>query len=214
MDDDPEKRVSDLERQLTGPHAASGDGREGLRDAELRERRERRENAKRLLDEAGISRAAQRSQRVVFRALLALAILGIAAFVAGLIVNDGLVWIGLALFAGAVVFLFALGRARARKIEKVRWQDGTVTFRTVEPGDVGESGQHVECEVELNPTGRAIRVATTVGPLDTQWLAVGATLRCLIDRTDLFVVLRAFPYAQPEGPLPSGREVKFYRATA
>ena len=94
----------------------------------------------------------------------------------------------------------------------MRWQDGTVTFRTVEPGNVGESGQRVDCEVELSPQWSLSRVYTTVGPLDAERIAVGATMRCLIDRMETLIALRAFPYAQPEVPLPSGRELKFFRA--
>jgi hypothetical protein len=40
----------------------------------------------------------------------------------------------------------------------------------------------------------------------------GGTMRCLIDRTNSFNVLRVFPYAQPDAKLPSGRMLKFHRA--
>jgi len=43
---------------------------------------------------------------------------------------------------------------------------------------------------------------------------VGAMMRCLIDRIGTRTVLRAFPYAPPNVPLPSGRELKFSRAKA
>jgi hypothetical protein len=190
QDFDPEKHIADLERRLAGPRAAE------------------------------ISRARQRNTRVLVRTVQVLALLGVALFVAGLAglagiagiapqFNGVLIWIGLALFVGCAVVM-ALMR---RKLKNVRWQEGTVRFRAVEPGLVGESGQQVVCEVELNPTGRITRVKTTVGPMDTQRLIVGATMRCLIDRYE-FIVLRAFPYARPDAPLPSGRELKFSKARA
>ena len=117
--------------------------------------------------------------------------------------------IGLAMVGGCAVLLFPI----RRRAEKDRWHEGTITLRTVEPGPVGESGQRVDCEVALNPTGRITRAYTIAGPLDTSWLVVDATLRCLIDRYE-FIVVRAFPYAQPDASLPSGRELKFSRAKA
>jgi hypothetical protein len=190
QDFDPEKHIADLERRLAEPLPA-------CRDAE-------------------ISRARQRTTRVVVRTVQVLALLGVAVFVFGVAgfgiarpLNGVVISIGLALFGGCAVLMAAI----RRKVGKDRWQHGTVTFRTVEPGFVGESGQRVDCEVELNPTGRITRVYTMVGPLDTQRLVVGATMRCLIDRFE-FIVLRAFPYAQPDAPLPSGRELKFSKAKA
>jgi hypothetical protein len=185
---DPEKHIADLERRLAEPHAAE------------------------------ISRARQRTTRVVVRTVQVLALLGVAAFFGGIVGIAGatsrfngvmLIVGGLALFGGCAVVMAAI----RRQLKDVRWQEGTVTFRTVEPGFVGESGQRVDCEVELNPTGRITRVYTMVGPIDTQRLVVGATMRCLIDRYE-FTVLRAFPYAQPDAPLPSGRELKFSKARA
>ena len=142
--------------------------------------------------------------------LVALSIVGLTL----LLVGDGApIWIGPALFVGAAVVLVTLSRVRSRSIEKLRWQHGTVTFRTVEPGDVGESGQRVDCEVDLSPQRPFTRVYTTVGPLDAERLVVGASMRCLIDRMESLIALRVFPCAQPEAPLPSGRELKFFRAT-
>jgi hypothetical protein len=62
--------------------------------------------------------------------------------------------------------------------------------------------------------GPFTRLYTTVGPLDTELLVVGATMRCLIDRMESLIALRAFPYAQPDAQLPSGRELKFFRAAS
>ena len=70
---------------------------------------------------------------------------------------------------GVVVAVAATRVERAaRRSTRFRWQDGTMTLRTVEPGAVGEYGQRVVCEVELNPPPRLARVATTVGPMDTR----------------------------------------------
>ena len=97
-------------------------------------------------------------------------------------------------------------------VDKVRWQEGTVAFRTVEPGDVGEDGQLVTCRVTVRPPANISRVATMVGPMDAERLVVGATMRCLIDRMDGMTPLRVFPYARPEAVLPSGRVLKFRKA--
>jgi Protein of unknown function (DUF2510) len=190
QDFDPEKHIADLERRLAEPLPAG-------RDAE-------------------ISRARQRTTRVVVRTVQVLALLGVAVFVFGIAgfgiarpLNGVLISIGLALFGGCAVVMAAI----RRHTKDIRWQEGTVTFRAVEPGSVDESGQLVVCEVELNPTGRITRVKTNVGPMDTQRLVVGATMRCLIDRYEL-IVLRAFPYAEPDALLPSGRELKFSKAKA
>ena len=189
------------------------------------DRREQRETVRRVSEEAGIGPARRRTERVIVQTLKVLIVAGIALFVVGLVVGDPRVWIGgSALVLGAVVLVGVMGRQRLRRIEKVRWQDGTVTFRTVEPGDVEEHGQRVTCDVEinpkprmvyeadLNPTTRAARVFATVGPLDTERLVVGATMRCIIDRIEFPFVLRAFPYAEPNATLPSGRELTFMKA--
>ncbi len=165
----------------------------------------------RVREEAGISRAQWQIERIVAITLVVLSIVGLTLLFVG---EGALMWIGIALFVSATVALVTLSRIRGRSIEKVRWQDGTVTFRTVEPGDVDESGQRVDCEVELNPPRNFTRVYTTVGPLDAERIVVGATMRCLIDRMETLIALRAFPYAQPDAPLPSGRALKFFRAVS
>ncbi len=175
-------------------------------------RRHRRETMKSLMVEAGASPARLRFERAMGPTLSMLVVAGIALVVVGVVVGGALVWLGLAVFVGALALGAAVGWNRVRLIDKVRWQDGTVTFRTVEPGDVGENGQRVVCEVELNPPPRAARVATTVGPLDVERLVVGATMRCQFDRAEFPVVLRAFPYAASDAPLPSGRALAFRKA--
>ena len=202
MQDDPEKRIADLERQLAEARASRG-------GAEENSKRDRRERRMRVREEAGISRAQWHAERIV---AITLVVLCIAGLTLGFVGDGALMWIGIALFVGAGVGLAALSKVRGRSIEKVRWQDGTVTFRTVEPGDVGESGQRVDCEVDLSPQQSFTRIYTTVGPLDAERIAVGATMRCLIDRMETLIALRAFPYAQPDATLPSGRELKFFRA--
>jgi protein-S-isoprenylcysteine O-methyltransferase Ste14 len=123
VEDDPEKRIADLERQLAEARAAENP------------KLERRERRMRVREEAGISRAQWQVERIVAVTLAALSVVGLTL----LFVGDGtLIWIGLALFVGAAAVLVTLSRVRNRSIEKVRWQHGTVTFRTVEPGDVGE----------------------------------------------------------------------------
>ncbi|MCP9276934.1 hypothetical protein [Mycolicibacterium arenosum] len=136
-----------------------------------------------------------------------LAVLGIAAFIAGVVVGGSLVWMGLALFAGSFIPLVVVVEVRERKIAKSRWQVGTVTFRTVEPGRVDEYGQEVVCEVTVNPTAPITRVAATIGLLDTQWLVVGATTRCVADPRPAVlprVVLRRSP---TPGTTPPSRPV-------
>src|SRR6516165_4654978 len=124
-----------LERQLGEPGAGCEEGR-GVREERVRElgRRERGEIFDRLVDEAGVSRARRRTTCVIARILVVLAVVGVAVFVAGLVVSKGLVWIGLALFLGSFVLFWAMVSARWRKIANVRWQEGAVTFRTVKPG--------------------------------------------------------------------------------
>lgn len=65
-------------------------------------------------------------------------------------------------------------------------------FRTVEPGDVGESGQRVDCEVVLSPQQSFTRVYTAVGPLDAEWIVVGAAMRYLVDGMQTLIALRVF----------------------
>jgi hypothetical protein len=210
---DPEERIADLERQLAETRAGRGEER---RDARADRRRERREEQQQLRDEMGISAARRRIERVVMWALLSGAALGIVVFIAGLTAGGRLLSIGLALFAGSVIPMLAMVRARGRKLANLRWTEGIVTFRSVEPGDVDEYGQRVVCEVQAGSTARVLRVAAKVGPLDTQRLVAGATMRCLLDPTDQprGMVLRVFPYAAPGAPLPAGRELKFSGTTA
>jgi hypothetical protein len=168
-----------------------------------------RGNVYRLLDEVGVGPAWQRTARGVARILSLLVVLGVGVFVVGLVLGGRLVWIGLALFVGSAVLWSVVVWAMLHKIAKVRWQEGTVTFRTVEPGEQTEYGRRVDCEVELNPTGRITWVHTEKeiwgSALQEKRLVVGATMRCLIDRSEI-VAFRAFPWARPDGdPLPSSR---------
>ncbi len=211
MDDDPEIRIADLERQLAEARAAGREGGGGVDENPKRDRRERR---MRVRQEAGITRVQWQVERIVAITLVVLSIVGLTLLFGG---DGALIWIGLALFVGAAVALVTLSRVRSRSIEKVRWQDGTVTFRTVEPGDVDDSGQRVDCDVcdvQLSPQRPFTRVYTTVGPLDAERIVVGAAMRCLIDRMETLIALRAFAYARPDAPLPSGRELKFFRAVS
>jgi hypothetical protein len=102
--------------------------------------------------------------------------------------------------------------AHHRDFEKVRWQDeGTVTFRTVEPGGVDDDVWHVDCEVKLNPAGRITRVRSVTG--DIRRVVVGVTMRCQFDRLEVHE-FRAFPDAGPDAPLPSGDWVVFCERTS
>ncbi|OBF48589.1 hypothetical protein A5787_09745 [Mycobacterium sp. 852002-50816_SCH5313054-b] len=195
-------------------------------------RRDRLEDMMRLRVEAGVSLGRARAEVVLGQALRAILAAGIVVLALGLVgagvaPSGGLgrlVSIGLALSGVAAVLLVVRGLYSLHVVRKVRWQDGTVTIRRVQPGQVGENGQHVVCDVELkpnmpavyqagpNPTAQIIRVATTVGPLDSQWLVVGATMRCRIDRAEFEYLLRAFPYAAPNASIPSGRNLTFKRA--
>jgi hypothetical protein len=57
----------------------------------------------------------------VQRTLSLLAVLGVAVFVVGLVVGDGLLRIGLAVFVGSAVLWSVLAWAMFRKVAKVRW---------------------------------------------------------------------------------------------
>ncbi len=164
------------------------------------------------MEEAGVGPARRRLHFAVRLAALLLAAVAVAVIVVGFVMDGALVRIGLALLGGAILLLLATSWRRRYLIRKVRWADGTVTIRTVEPGEVGEDGQYVICRVHVNPPAKITRVATIVGPLDAERITVGATLRCLIDRAEGFSVLRVFPYAKPDVPLPSGRVLKFSKA--
>jgi len=162
-----------------------------------------------LMEEAGVSPARRRVHARLWLVMMLLTVAAIALSVVSIFVRGALVEIGLASLVAAGALWFTTFWWRRHVIAKIRWLDGTVTFRSVEPGEVGDDGQYVVCRVTLRPPVDITRVATTVGPLDAQHLAVGGTMRCLIDRTNSFNVLRVFPYAQPDAKLPSGRMLKF-----
>jgi hypothetical protein len=199
-------------------------------------RRVQLENVMRLKLEAGVSPARARAEYVVARSALWLLLAEFVLMFVGIfgapfvVPSDAvgfvivlLIVIVMALLAGTVALLVVGYMRSERVIDTVRWQDATITLRTVEPGQVSESGQSVECEVELRPTGRVaydagqrpaeriVRVSTEVGPLDIQSFVVGTTMRCQIDRSEQFF-LRAFPNVASSAPLSSGRSLKFQRA--
>lgn len=165
-----------------------------------------------LMEEAGVSPSLRRFHTVLWYLLLLFGVVTAVLAVVGFFVGGTLLVVGLALFGSLVVVMIASSMHRQYLIAKVRWLDGTVTFRTVEPGGVGEDGQYVVCQITLRPPTNLTRVATTIGPLDAQHLVVGATMRCLIDRADGFKVLRVYPYAKPDTALPSGRMLQFHKA--
>jgi hypothetical protein len=165
-----------------------------------------------LMEEAGISRGQRRLHAIVSLILMVLLAVASALVVVGLFVGGTLPGIGGVLLVATIVLMIATALHRRRLVDKVRWQEGTVAFRTVEPGDVGEDGQLVTCRVTVRPPANISRVATMVGPMDAERLVVGATMRCLIDRMDGLAPLRVFPYARPEAVLPSGRVLKFRKA--
>jgi uncharacterized membrane protein YfcA len=171
---------------------------------------------KHLMVEAGVSPRLRRFHDNVWTMLLLLFVVAVALIVIGFFVfifADGtLLAIAIALFVITVVAMVAATLHRQHLIAHVRWLDGTVTFHTVEPGGMTEDGQYVVCRVTTHPPTDITRVGTTIGILDAQHLAVGGTMRCLIDRNDGFNPLRVFPYAQPGSPLPSGRELTFQKA--
>jgi hypothetical protein len=163
------------------------------------------------VDEAGFSPGQRPVHFIVSLTLMVLIVAAVALVIVGIVVGGSLVWIGLALSVATVVLMIATSLHRRGLVDKVRRQEGTVTFRTVEPGDVGEAGQYVACDIELNPPANFTRVATIVGPMDAKLLVVGSTMRCLVDRIDGLHVLRVFPYAGADAPLPNGRMLKFHK---
>jgi hypothetical protein len=165
----------------------------------------------RLMVEAGVSPVLRQLHRVVWYLMLLLVIATVALTVAAFF-NIDLLVPSFAAMLGTVVLILAASWHRRYLVRTVRWQEGTVTFRSVVPGDVGEDGQYVVCDVTIRPPSDITRVATQVGPLDAERLALGGTMRCLIDRNAGFRVLRVFPYATRDAPLPSGRMLKFHKA--
>lgn len=170
---------------------------------------------KRLMVEAGVSPRLRRFHENLWLMLLLLFAVAVALIVIGFFVfifADGtLLAIAITLFVITVAAMIAATLHRQHLIAHFRWLDGTVTFHTVQPGEMTENGQYVVCHVTTHPPTDITRVATTIGILDAQHLAVGGTMRCLIDRNDGLNLLRAFPYAQPGSPLPSGRELTFHK---
>lgn len=164
-------------------------------DAGASKRDVRRENMVRLKIGAGMSPARARAERTTVQVLKLVLIAGAVLAMVGLVGDfvvpsldqSRLVVIGVALSVGAFALVIAMGVYSLRAIAKVRWLDGTVTIRTVEAGHVGEDGQRVVCEVEVKPhahlayepgpnsTPQIAWVATKAGPMDVQWLVVGAT---------------------------------------
>ena len=165
-----------------------------------------------LLVEAGASPWVRRLHSVLWFLLLLLIIPAAVVSVIGVFVGGTLLAVGLAVFVSAVVLMFATSFHRWHLIRKVRWAEGSVTFRTVEPQGLSEEGQYVVCQVTIRPPVDFTQVGTHSGPLDAQHLVVGATMRCLIDRNEGFKPLHVFPYARPDAPLPSGRVLKFQKA--
>ena len=165
-----------------------------------------------LMEEVGVSRMLRCFHVVLWAASMLLAAVAVVTTVVGIFVGVSMLKITFTLIAAAVVLILATNWWRRYLVRKVRWVEGTVTFRSVEPGEMGEDGQHVECRVVLNPPSSITRVATRVGPLDAERLALGGKMRCRIDRLETLRFLRVFPYAPPDAPLPYGRELKFRKA--
>jgi len=163
-----------------------------------------------LMVEARVNRGLRVLHLVRALVSVVLVIAAVVACFASFFVFD-LLEIALALVVVAIAVVVAASWHRRHLIAKVRWVDGTVTFRSVEPGDVGENGQYVLCRVDVNPPADITHVATQVGPLDAERISIGGTMRCLIDRYNGIHVLRVYPYATPETQLPSGRVLKFHK---
>jgi hypothetical protein len=166
----------------------------------------------RLMEEVGISPLRRGFHLVLWAASMLLAIVAVVTTVVGIFVGVSMLEIAFSLIMAAVVVIFAANWWRRHLIRKVRWVEGTVTFRTIEPGGMGENGQYVKCQVRLDPPSTITRVATQVGPLDAERLSLGGTMRCLIDRLETFRFLRVYPYAPHDARLPYGRELKFHKA--
>jgi hypothetical protein len=165
-----------------------------------------------LMEEVGISPLWRAFHFVLWAASMLLAAIAVVTAVVGIFVGVSMLEITFALITAAVVLILATNIWRRHLIRKVRWVEGTVTFRTVEPGETSEDGQYVECRVTIRPPSTVTRVATRIGPLDAERLSIGGTMRCLIDRLETTKFLRVFPYAPHDAPLPYGRMLKFHKA--
>lgn len=165
-----------------------------------------------LMKEVGISPVWRGLHFVLWAASMLLAAVAVVTTVVGIFVGVSMLEITFTLIAAAVVLILVTTWWRRHLIRKVRWVEGTVTFRTVEPGETSEDGQYVTCRVDLRPPSNITRVATRIGPLDAERLALGGKMRCRIDRLETVKFLRVFPYAPPDAPLPYGHEWKFHKA--
>lgn len=198
-DDDPETRIADLERGSARPTPSVGDGNPPISPGPWD-----------LMSEAGAGTVTIVVHMLVLLALVGAAIAGVGLVITSFVVHiDELFVIGTVLVLASIALMFVASWVRKLRMGKVRWLEGTITLRTVEPGAVGEDGQSVVCEVTVKPLSRNIRMRTTVGPLDTPHLVVGTTMRCRVDRAAATLSLRAYPYARHDSVLPSGRELDF-----
>ena len=101
-----------------------------------------------LMVEARVSRGLRVFHLVLCFASMVLVVAAVAVCIAGFFVF-ALLEIALALVVGAIVVVFAASWHRRLLIGVVRRVYGTVTFRSVEPGDITENGQYVECRVHV-----------------------------------------------------------------
>ena len=165
-----------------------------------------------LMEEVGISPLWRGFHFVLWAASMLLAAIAVVTAVVGIFVGVSMLEITFALITAAVVSILATNWWRRYLVRKVRWVEGTVTFRAVEAGETTEDGQYVVCRVTIRPPSNITRIATRIGPMDAERLALGGTMRCLIDRLGTFTFLRVFPYAPHDAPLPYGRMLKFRKA--
>jgi hypothetical protein len=93
-----------------------------------------------LMEEAGVSPARRRLHARLWLVLMLLTVAAIALSVVSIFVGGALVEVGLASLVAAGALWFATFWWRRHVIAKIRWLDGTVTFRSVEPGGVGDDG--------------------------------------------------------------------------
>jgi hypothetical protein len=161
--------------------------------------------------EAGVNRV-WRQLHVIAWLLSVTVVVVAAALTAVGLVRNSLLDTGITLLMAGVAGMTVVALWRRYLVRAVRWQEGTVTIRKIEAGEVGEDGQRVVCVVNANPPLDTLRVATTIGPLDAERLMLGGTMRCLVDRAGSMTVMKVYPYASKTVALPSGRELKFRRA--